>query len=242
MRWLRTPSATWRRILPLSFAAGTSVVAIALVFAAFAGTAGATYDNVPFSVSGSTAGTKTVSDLPQVTTAASHTRPVPLPGAAHPTPMTASRPTRVDIPAVGVHAVVRPVGLNADGSLEVMPAGAHYDDVGWFNGSPTPGQTGPAVLAGHLDSAANGRSVFYLLATLTPGNSVTVTRADGTRAVFEVTAVRRFPKAKFPSSLVYGNTAGPELRLITCGGPIDQATGHYRDNTIVWAVLRNSQT
>ena len=60
-------------------------------------------------------------------------------------------------------------------------------------------------------------------------------RADGTEVPFRVYAVREFVKADFPTALVYGPTEGPELRLITCGGGFDSATGHYLDNIVVFA-------
>ncbi len=60
---------------------------------------------------------------------------------------------------------------------------------------------------------------------------------DGSRAGFVVIRVERVPKAEFPTAAVYGDTAGPELRLITCGGVFDRAARSYRDNVIVYAVL-----
>jgi hypothetical protein len=91
------------------------------------------------------------------------------------------------------------------------------------------------VIVGHVDSAANGPSVFWRLGSLRPRDIVRVTRADGTVAVFAVDDVRRFRKTRFPSQLVYGNTNHAALRLITCGGPLEG--GHYRDNIVVRASL-----
>jgi hypothetical protein len=91
------------------------------------------------------------------------------------------------------------------------------------------------VIVGHVDSAANGPSVFWRLGSLRPRDIVRVTRADGTVAVFLVDDVRRFRKTRFPSQLVYGNTNHAALRLITCGGPLEG--GHYRDNIVVRASL-----
>ena len=121
--------------------------------------------------------------------------------------------------------------------MEVPEPGPRYDDVGWYRHSPTPGSLGPAVLVGHVDSAANGPSVFYRLGSLRRNDKVRVTRADGTVAVFAVDSVRRFRKSQFPTRLVYGNTDHAALRLITCGGPIEADSGHYRDNIVVLASL-----
>lgn len=172
---------------------------------------------------------------------AAASQPAAHPSAAGPavpsvSPLPASPPVSIAIPAIGVNSPLITVGKTADGSLQV-PAGADYDKAAWFRASPTPGQLGPAVIEGHVDSAANGPSVFYRLGALTPGATVSVARADGTTAVFRVDAVRRFPKDKFPTIDVYANTPDAALRLITCGGSFDAATGHYRDNVIAFATL-----
>jgi sortase (surface protein transpeptidase) len=107
---------------------------------------------------------------------------------------------------------------------------------GWFAGGPAPGADGPAVIAGHLDSR-DGPGVFAALPRVAVGAAVQVARADGTRADFVVTAVQQVRKTAFPTNAVYGPVAGPELRLITCGGAFDHRTGHYVDNVVVYARL-----
>jgi LPXTG-site transpeptidase (sortase) family protein len=143
----------------------------------------------------------------------------------------------VSIPTIGVQSELLSLGLNADGTLAVPQPGPDYDKAAWFNGSPRPGDLGPAVIEGHVDSAANGPSVFYRLGELVVGDRVEVTRADGSVAPFVVDEVRVVPKDDFPTLDVYGNTSGPELRLITCGGPFDSAAGSYVDNVVVFARL-----
>ncbi len=145
------------------------------------------------------------------------------------------RPSTLQVAAIGVSSVLQPLGLNADGTLEVPASGALYDQAGWFTGSPRPGDDGPAVLLGHVDGAAGVPSVFYRLAELASGHRVTVSREDGTQVDFEVYRVEQHPKDSFPTAAVYGDTPGPELRLITCAGSWDPGTGHYRDNTVVYA-------
>jgi len=154
--------------------------------------------------------------------------------------LATSAPTLLEIPSIGVRSQLLQLGMAADGTLEVPPRGPTYDRAGWYRYSPTPGALGPAVIAGHLDSAANGPSVFFRLGGLKPGDTVLVTRADGSVAVFAVDSVSRFPKARFPSELVYGDTDHAALRLITCGGDFDPASGHYLNNIVVLASLLRS--
>lgn len=148
-----------------------------------------------------------------------------------------SRPVAITIPSIDVHSAVQELGLNPDGTLEVPAPGPHYGEAAWYDGSPTPGQLGPAVIEGHVDSAADGPAVFFRLGALKLGAPVDVRRADGSTAVFTVNAVRRYSKTQFPTDVVYGDSRTATLRLITCGGSFDHETGHYRDNVVVFATL-----
>lgn len=147
-----------------------------------------------------------------------------------------SEPVRLDVPSIEVHSDLSTVGVNPDGTIEVPAPGPLYDLPAWYRYSPSPGELGPAVIEGHLDSP-DGPSIFFRLGELRAGDEVAVTRADGSTAVFRVTSVRRYAKDAFPTAEVYGNTPHPGLRLITCGGGIDPATGHYADNVVVYASL-----
>jgi LPXTG-site transpeptidase (sortase) family protein len=166
---------------------------------------------------------------------------VPAPGPSAPTPATDPAPTPVALPvsvsiqAIDVQSDLITLGLNPDGTLAVPEPGPDYDKAAWFDGSPRPGEIGPAVIEGHVDSAANGPSVFYSLGELVAGDRVDVTREDGSLVAFVVDEVRVVPKDDFPTLDVYGNTDGPELRLITCGGPFDSSAGSYVDNVVVFA-------
>lgn len=154
------------------------------------------------------------------------------PSVVNLTPMGRSRPVRLKIPAIGVSSDLIALGLQADGTLEVPPNGF---PAGWYTGAPTPGQVGPAIIAGHV--RWDGRpGVFYNLAALRPDDQVMVTREDGSVAVFRVSRVAMFAKDTFPTDAVYGNIDHPGLRLITCGG-LNQQTDTYDDNTIVFADL-----
>ncbi len=176
-----------------------------------------------------------------------YTPPVPDPSLA-PSPagqvqaLPASQPTTISIPAIGVSSVLLRLGENVDGTLAVPPPGPSYNDAAWYEFSPTPGQLGPAVIEGHVDSAHDGPSVFFRLGALRPGDKVRVTRADRTVAVFTIDGLRAYPKDNFPTRAVYGDTTRPELRLITCGGSFDRQTGHYRSNIVAFAHLTATQT
>lgn len=154
-------------------------------------------------------------------------------GARRGETMPRSRPTSVTIPALGVKSSIIDLGLQPDKSMEV-PQDAK--STGWFTGSPTPGELGPSVLAAHVtwDKAP---AVFFELGSMRSGQKIEVGRADGSTAVFKVTDVGQYPKAKFPTDDVYGEVDHAALRLITCGGRFDGETGHHVDNVVVYAEL-----
>lgn len=145
-------------------------------------------------------------------------------------------PTRLSIPAAGVDARMVELGLLPDGAMEVP------DDTrltGWFTPGPVPGERGPAVVAGHVDSK-HGPGVFWHLERLKPGDAISVDRDDGRRFVFTVTAVEQHPKTALPVDRIWAPTSGPALRLVTCGGTFDRTTRHYTDNVVVFAELVSS--
>jgi sortase (surface protein transpeptidase) len=140
-------------------------------------------------------------------------------------------PVELTIPAIGVRTRLIRLGLTPGGSLQVPTS---TTVAGWYDGSPRPGMTGPSIIAGHIDSVA-GPAVFFRLASLRPGDRAYVRRADATLAVFRVIAVRSYRKDRFPTAAVYGPAAGPQLRLITCGGIFGPALRSYLSNVVVYA-------
>jgi len=144
-----------------------------------------------------------------------------------------ARPVRLVIPAIGVSTRLIRLGLTSAHALQVPTSTAV---AGWYTGSPRPGAIGSSVIAGHVDSRT-GPGVFYRLRQLRRGERVYVVRADRTVAVFKITAVHTFWKSQFPSASVYGPVPDAELRLITCGGLFDYATGTYLSNVVVYAIL-----
>lgn len=164
----------------------------------------------------------------------------PRPGVVGPV-LASSKPVALHIPAIGVRSPLQHLGLTDQHTLQVPAPGPRYDKAAWYRNSSTPGSLGPAVIYGHVDSAAEGPSVFFNLGELRPGDQVLVTRADGVVALFRVDGVRSYPRDRFPTRLVYGDTHHAALRLITCGGMFDDATGHYLDNIVVFASLVGSR-
>ena len=162
--------------------------------------------------------------------------PGPQPTQRGQLPLAAAVPTSIDIPAIGVQSAVIPIGKTPGGALAV-PKGPDIDKVAWYENSVTPGQTGPSVIEGHVDTV-EGPSVFFNLGDLEPDDTVKVTRADDSVAIFTVDAVRAYAsKAEFPTTAVYGgDLSTPTLRLITCSN-FDDSTGHYLGNTVVFAHL-----
>jgi len=142
-------------------------------------------------------------------------------------------PVRLQIPAIDVSTPLVKLGRLPDGSLEVPK---DWDTAGWYDKGPRPGQPGPAVILGHVDSKT-GPAVFYQLRALRPGDTIRVGLADGRMLVFRVQRVQRYPKDQFPTEAVYFPTLNRELRLITCGGEFDYARHSYVDNIVVYATL-----
>ena len=141
-------------------------------------------------------------------------------------------PVRLRIPSRKIDTPLRRLGLAADGTIA---APREWQVAGWYDGGPRPGQNGPAVIVGHIDSRA-GPAVFFRLPDLERGAAVYVDRKDGSTARFRVTGRRQVAKDRFPAAAVYSPSLQPSLVLITCGGTFDRSVGHYRDNIIVTAI------
>lgn len=146
-----------------------------------------------------------------------------------------SNPLWMDVPAIGAKSSLVPLGLNADQTVEVPPVDQPMQ-AGWYKHGPTPGQTGPAVVLGHVNGGGRD-GIFVRLHELRPGAEIRIGREDGQVARFVVERVDQVPKKQFPADSVYGNTKEPELRLITCGGSFDENADSYRDNIIVYATF-----
>jgi hypothetical protein len=166
--------------------------------------------------------------------------PIPVPDAPRPAPagvpaggLAPSPPVTISIPELGVSSPLEHLGVRGDGTLAPP---VDFARAGWFAQGVEPGQPGPAVIAGHVDSR-DGPAVFHRLRELAAGDVVEVGRADASTATFRVTQVAEYPKDAFPTEAVYGPVPGAELRLVTCSGAFDDDTGHYVDNLVVSATL-----
>jgi sortase (surface protein transpeptidase) len=149
--------------------------------------------------------------------------------------LPASRPVLLSIPSIDVMTELMSLGLQSDRTLEVPP-GDPGSPAGWYNLSPSPGERGPAVVLGHVNATDGGPGVFAKLRNLGEGDTIDVTREDGSIATFEFQHGEQYAKDAFPTQKVYGNTSGAELRLITCDG-YDPDTGQFDDNYVVYATL-----
>ncbi|MEJ2859542.1 class F sortase [Actinomycetospora flava] len=161
--------------------------------------------------------------------------PVTTPFRADAEPMAAADPVAITVDRIDACSSLVPVGVDAQRRIEV-PSVHTPEQAGWYRHGPTPGERGPAVVVGHVDGDGR-RGVFADLAEATTGDRVTITRRDGSLAVFTVTGTVQVSKNWFPTRDVYGDTAGAELRLITCGGALDASGRSYEDNVIVYARL-----
>jgi hypothetical protein len=150
------------------------------------------------------------------------------------TPLTRSVPVTVYIPHIKVWARILSLGLTSGGAVGVPPLTRPFL-TSWYNKGASPGSPGTAVIFGHVDAAAVGPAVFYRLGDLRPGDLVYVTLRDRRTALFRVYSAALYQKAEFPDQAIYGYTSWPSLRLVTCGGQFDYATGHYLANTVVFA-------
>ncbi len=147
--------------------------------------------------------------------------------------LKASMPVNLKIESVGIQAAIGGIDLNSDGTLEVPKS---YDLVGWYKRSPTPGEIGPSIITGHVDSY-KGPAVFWRLSQVKAGDKILVTREDKSVATFIVDRIEQFNQDNFPTDTVYGNISSSGLRLITCGGYYQRSVQRYTHNTVVFASI-----
>lgn len=156
--------------------------------------------------------------------------------APAPPSLDPSEPVAVRISSSDIASDLHPLGLTENGALDV-PSGNLYNQAAWYEGSPTPGEIGPAVIEGHVTSQGSTPSVFFELGSVDIGDEIEVDREDGSTATFEVYDTGSFPKDDFPSLAVYGRTNYAELRVITCGGDYSAEQRRHVDNVVVFARL-----
>ncbi|MFF7311351.1 class F sortase [Streptomyces sp. NPDC008137] len=146
-----------------------------------------------------------------------------------------SRPLRLLIPKIAVDAPFTALAIDRSGQLAPPPPD-ETNLVGWYAKGHSPGETGTAIIAGHVDTATS-LAVFARLSELRKGDRFHVTRADGRRATFVVDGAESFEKDEFPDERVYGDTRDAQVRLITCSGTYDRKARDYTENLVVFAHL-----
>ena len=159
---------------------------------------------------------------------------IPVQAGALPGAVATVAPKQLRIDRLKLTARVDAVGIDAaTGDFAVPPS---VDEVGWYRYGPgLEATTGSIVIAGHVDSAEQGKGAFFRLRELAPGDAVTVTGGDGVIRTFTVVAREIFAKTAVPLERYFARDGAPRLTLITCGGPFDARTRHYRDNVVITA-------
>ncbi|MET8230418.1 class F sortase [Micromonospora sp. NPDC005298] len=144
-------------------------------------------------------------------------------------------PVRLAIPAIDVTATINAVGINKrTNEFEVPPS---VDKIGWYRYGPgLEAEAGSVVVAGHVDSAQQGKGAFFRLRELDQGDTLTATGSDGKVRKYRVVAREEYDKTKIPLDRYFARDGKPRLTLITCGGPFDAKARKYRDNIVVTAV------
>lgn len=143
-------------------------------------------------------------------------------------------PKRIRIPAIAVDTGFEYVGLASDGAMDVPK---DPNQVAWYRLGPRPGESGNAVIAGHVDWGGK-LAAFWGLSRLKAGDTVEVTATDDRKYEFTVQWVRWYEAAQAPVEEVFRQAGDTELSLITCGGAFDQKTRQYLSRVVVRAVLR----
>jgi hypothetical protein len=170
-----------------------------------------------------------------VADAATQSVPAPL-AAAHFDRVRPPLPVAVAVAAHGIAAPLVPVGIEANGEMEIP---GRVAEVGWFEPADgigvVPGERGTAVLAGHVDSRTQGPGAFHRLGLVAVGDRVEVTHDDGSFTKWRVVAVQRYPKPDVPIAELFTWDGPPGLVLVTCGGEFDRTTRSYAENYIVLA-------
>jgi LPXTG-site transpeptidase (sortase) family protein len=152
-------------------------------------------------------------------------------------PLDAGRPhpVKIDIDSLGIHAPIVGVGLD-QGYQVAIPPFDKPKETAWYQNSAVPGETGSAMITGHVDTNA-GPAVFKNLSRIKPGDTLKVTLSNGAQVGFQVSETATYPKADFPAERVYGQSSFPALNLVTCAGAYDRAAGTYQDNFVAYSKM-----
>src|SRR6266702_4240497 len=126
-------------------------------------------------------------------------------------------PVRLVVPAIEINASVESVGIRSDSDL-ATPTQHPWEDAGWYDMGPLPGERGSAVIDGHLDRPGGYPAVFWRLRDIQVGDDVQVIGSAGKAVHFRVTRMAYYPADQAPLQDIFGNLGGKYLNLITCAG------------------------
>lgn len=217
--------------MPRGAAIAARIAAAGMPLALAASLVSCTVPGVGDEVPGPTpAAASTPSGIPQPPTPSVD---VPVTSSAVPAATPPVPPTRLVIDAIRVDMPVEPVGVDRDAQMELPddPAVA-----GWYRFGPdATSEAGNIVLAAHVDAWDHPIGPLARLRDASPGDLVTLTDARGTERVYVVDSVGHQEKRSLAVDELFRRDGEARLVVITCGGPIDPATGLYRDNVVVIA-------
>lgn len=145
-----------------------------------------------------------------------------------------TEPVRIRIPALNIDTAVQHVGINDQGN---MAAPTNYTDVGWYRHGPAPGESGSAVIAGHVNNGLGLSGVFENLSSIKAGDDIYVVRADGSEVHFVVASTRSYPYNDAPEEIIFNPSGSVRLNLITCEGKWVKEDRTYDQRFVVFAKL-----
>jgi sortase A len=140
-------------------------------------------------------------------------------------------PVRLQIPSIKVDAAIGYMGRTETGNMAVPN---NIVDVGWYKYGPLPGNTGSAVIAGHIDGNGGKPGVFINLDKLQVGDTILVLEGKGQTSTFIVKLLRTYGQDEQPPE-VFTSSTGAHLNLITCSGAWDRTQHHFLERLVVFA-------
>ena len=143
-------------------------------------------------------------------------------------------PVRIKIPKIKVSSLIESLGLTIDGAVD-SPLGP--ENAGWWNGGPTPGAMGNAIIDGHSGWKDNIPAIFDSLDKLEKGDKIYITSSTGITTIFSVSKLKTYGKDD-PALDVFTSTDDKShLNLITCTGIWDNVAKGRDSRIVVFADL-----
>lgn len=148
--------------------------------------------------------------------------------------VAADRPRYLEIPSIGVPKS-RVMGLGIDATTHQIAIPNNLHDVGWYDASAKPGHAGAMFAYGHV-SGWKSKGIFYNLHRLWPGDTITMTRGDGTVYSYKVVALKRYTMRDIDMQTILKPISGSRqgLNLMTCAGQMDPTTGEFSERLVVF--------